>query len=174
MQKIILTQSYDIFIPDAKDYNYHKEIESIEELRECIKSVKSQLDQNMTHRVSVTRNWCITTQNQNELPVMICGPWNKFRNFNFFVVNGKIPTVSDVTEYIKSQNHKVYPAKNNMRQDAPAYHEIGLDPNLHLLGNNIVTDMDLKQIRPHATSKEPTALLRFFGPVVINNRLKLR
>lgn len=171
MQKIILTQSYKIFVPDAEDCT--KEVQSIAGLREYIKSVSSQLEPDMTHKVSITRHWCITS-NQTELPVEIHGPWSKFRDFDFFVVNGKIPTVSDVMEYIKSKKRNVYPAKDNMPLNALAYHHIGIDPNLYLLGNNIVTDMDLKQIQPHATSKEPTSLLRFFGPITINNRLKLR
>ena len=102
------------------------------------------------------------------------GGGNSFRDFYFFVVNGKIPNVSEISEYIKSKGRAVEPEKENMQPNALAYHHIGFYPNLCLLENNIVTDMDLKQIRPHATSKEPTALTRFFGPVVINNHFKLR
>lgn len=176
MPNIILTQSYKIFVPDAGDEYCQQEVESVAGLRQYIKSVSHQLDPDMTHKVSITRHWHITP-NQTELPeqtVEIFGPWNNFRNFDFFVVNGKVPTVSDVMKYIKSKKRNVYPAKDTMHLNALAYHEIGFDPNLYLLGNNIVTDMDLKQIRPHSTSKEPTALTRFFAPVVINNRFKLR
>ncbi len=175
-QDITLTQSYEIFIPDAGDKYCQQEVESITGLREYIKSISSQLDPDMTHKVSITRHWHITS-NQNKLPmqtVKILSPWNEFRDFRFFVVNGKIPTVSDVMEYIKSQKCNVYPAKDSMRLNALAYHEIGFDPNLYLLGNNIVTDMDLKQIRPYNTSTEPRALRSFFGPVTINGSLKLR
>lgn len=172
MPNIILTQSYEIFVHDAKDYK--REVKSIAELREYIKSVSSQLEPDITHMVSIERKWNITQQNGTILPVNILGAWSSFRNFDFFVVNGRIPNVSEMSEYIKSKGCTVYPEKKNMRPNALAYHHIGIDPNLYLLRNNIVTDMDLKQIRPYATSKEPAALLRFFGPVVINNRLKLR
>lgn len=173
MPNIILTQSYEIFVPDAEK-DFKREVESIAELREYIKSVSSQLEPDITHMVSIKRKWNITQQNGITLPVNILGAWSSFRNFDFFVVNGKIPNISEMSEYIKSKGRTVYPERKNMRPNALAYHQIGTDPNLCLLGNNIVTDMDLKQIRPHATSKEPAVLTRFFGPVVINNRFKLR
>ena len=172
MQNIILTQSYEILVVDAKDYK--KEVKSIPELRDYIKSISSQLEPDITHKVSIERIWNITIKDGTILPANILGPWNRFRDIDFFIVNGNIPTVSEMSKYIKSKGRTVYPARKNMKPNAFAYHEIGFDPNLYLLGNNIVTDMDLKQIRPHSTSKEPTALTRFFAPVVINNRLKLR
>ena len=114
------------------------------------------------------------TKRRNHIASKHIGPRSRFRDFDFFVVNGNIPTVSEMSEYIKSKGRTIYPARKNMKPNALAYHEIGFDPNLYLLENNIVTDMDLKQIRPHLTGKEPTALIKFFDPVVINNRLKLR
>ena len=172
MQNIILTQRYEILVVDAK--NHKKEVKSIPELRDYIKSISSQLEPDITHMVSITRRWNITQKDGTVLPLQILGSRDRFRDFDFFVVNGKIPNVSQMSEYIKSKGYNVFPAQDNMKPNAFAYHEIGFDPNLYLLGNNIVTDMDLKQIRPHSTSKEPTALTRFFAPVVINNRLKLR
>lgn len=172
MQNIILTQSYEILVVDAKDYK--KEVKSIPELRDYIKSISSQLEPDITHMVSITRRWNITQKDGTVLPLQISGYRDRFRDFNFFVVDGKIPNVSQMSKYIKSKGYDVFPAQYNMQPNAFAYHKIGFDPNLYLLGNNIVTDMDLKQIRPHSTSKEPTALTRFFAPVVINNRFKLR
>lgn len=170
MPNIILTQSYKIFVPDARDRDCQQEVESIAGLREYIKSVSSQLEPDMTHKVSITKHLYVThaTSNQHVTPIKTDILWNKPRNFYFFVVNGKVPTVSDVMKYIKSKKRNVYPAKDSVHLNALAYHEIGFDPNLYLLGNNIVTDMDLKQIHPHSTGKEPVALTQFFDPVVIN------
>ena len=170
MQKVILTQSYEIFIPDADSMTG---VKSIAELREYIKSISSKLEPDITHLVFITRMWNVTAK-QNRPAAGLDLAITDFGLLTFFVVNGKIPNVSEMSKYIISKGRPVYPERPNMRQEALACHQIGFIPNLCLLENNIVTDMDLKQIRPHATSKEPTALLRFFGPVVINNRLKLR
>ena len=167
-----LTQSYDIYVPDAEDDE--TEIKSISELREYIKSISSQLEPDLTHMVEITRKWDILMKNGDRVPVRIRGDWNSFTHFAFFIVNGKISNVSEVSEYLKSIGCTVYPEKENMRQNALAYHDIGFIPNLCLLENNIVTDMNLNQIRPHATGQEPAALLRFFAPIKINKCLNLR